>query len=427
MKRKKIFFISILAMLMLVATACGDSSNEAGSNGEEEDITVEFWTMQLEPTFTDYLEDLIDRYEEENPNVTIDWLDVPADDLEQKVLSDVSAGNAPDVVNLNPSFGVSLAELDATTNIDEFVSDEERDQYLEGAWEANQYNDETFGIPWYLDTDVTLSNEEIFEEAGLDIEDPPETYEEAAEYAKTIKEETGKYGYFVSLDLSLPIQHMEMMDVPVTNDDGTAAFNTDEGVEVIEYFTELYEEDLIPAESLSGEQREGTDFYQSEEVAFGTDFFISEIEENAPDVFDKTVPSQAITGDSGKKMMSVQNLVVPEQSEQQEAAIDFALFVTNAENQVEFAKLTPIMPSVEEALDDPYFTDEPEDADATDLVRLTSAEQLPDAELLTPPMDNANDLQTVLRDAFGRAMLGEATPEESLDQAEEEWNDIVNE
>src|SRR5699024_6297153 len=151
-----------------------------------------------------------------------------------------------------------------------------------------------------------LSNEEIFEEAGLDIEDPPETYEEAAEYAKTIKEETGKYGYFVSLDLSLPIQHMEMMDVLVTNDDGTAAFNTDEGVAVIEYFTELHEEDLIHGKRLYREQREGTDFYQSECVSFGTDCCISEIDENAPDVFDKTVPSQAITGDSGKKMMSVQ-------------------------------------------------------------------------------------------------------------------------
>src|SRR5699024_11742482 len=100
--------MSIITMLRLVTTDCGDSSNDAGLNGEEEDITVEFWTMQLEPTFTDYLEDLIDRYEEENTNVMIDWLDVSADDLEQKVLSDVSAGNAPDVVNLNPSFGVSL-------------------------------------------------------------------------------------------------------------------------------------------------------------------------------------------------------------------------------------------------------------------------------------------------------------------------------
>src|SRR5699024_6328742 len=160
---------------MLVATACGDLSNEAESIGEGEDITVEFWTMKLEATFTDYLEDFIDRYEEENSNVTIDGVDVLEDDLEQKVLFDINIGNAPDVVNLNTSFGVSLAELDATTNIDEFVSDEERDQYLEGAWEANQYNDETFGIPWYLDTDVTLSNEEIFEEAGLYIDDPPET------------------------------------------------------------------------------------------------------------------------------------------------------------------------------------------------------------------------------------------------------------
>src|SRR5699024_518468 len=107
--------------------------------------------------------------------------------------------------------------------------------------------------------------------------------------------------------------------------------------------------------------------------------------------------------------------------------IDLTLFVTNAENQVEFAKLTPIMPSGEEALDDPYFTDDPEDADATVLVRLTSAEQLPDAELLTPPLDNANDLQTVVRYAFGRALLGEDSPAASLDQAEEEWNDIVNE
>lgn len=417
----------VSAMFLMIISACSDSTETSGDNEGDEDITIEFWTMQLEPTFTEYLEGLIDEYEEENPNVEIDWLDVPADDLKQKVLSDVSAGNAPDVVNLNPSFGVSLAELDATTNIDDFVTDEERDQYLEGAWEANQYNDQTFGVPWYLDTDVTLNNEDIYDEAGLDIENPPETYEEAAEYAKTIKEETGKYGYFVSLDLSLPIQHMEMMDVPVTNDDGTAAFNTDEGVEVVEYFKELYEDGLIPSESLSGEQREGTDFYQSEEVAFGTDFFISEIEENAPDIFDKTVPSPAITGESGKKMMSVQNLVVPEQSEQQEAAVDFALFVTNAENQVEFAKLTPVMPSIEEALDDPYFTEEPDDADAIDYVRLTSAEQLPDAELLTPPMDNVNDLQTVLRDGFGRAMLGEATPEESLEQAEKEWNEIVEE
>lgn len=425
MKRKSIFFISVLAMLMMVVTACDDSSNEAGSNGGEEDITLEFWTMQLEPTFTDYLEDLIDKYEEENPNVTIDWLDVPASDLEEKVLADVSAGNAPDVVNLNPAFGASLADLGATTNMDELVPDEEKEKYLEGAWEASQLDGETYAIPWYLTTEVNQNNAALYEEAGLDVEDPPETYEEAAEYAKIIKEETGKYGFFPSMDLSLPLKYMAKMDVELMNDDGTAAFNNEKGIEVIELFTELYEEKAIPAEALSGDQDEGADLYQSGEVAIGG-FSIESIKENAPDIYDETVVSGALTGDSGNIDISVLNLVVPEPSEHHEAAVDFALFVTNSENQINFAKETPVLPSIEKALDDPYFTDEPDDADPIEMERIISAEQLDNAELLVPPMENSSDLETVMHDAFARAMLGEQTPEESLDEAEKEWNDIVN-
>src|SRR5699024_10928995 len=110
-----------------------------------------------------------------------------------------------------------LAELDATTDMEEFVEEEDKDKYLEGAWEANQLDGETFGIPWYLDTDVTFNNADIYEEAGLDVEDPPETYKESLEYAKIIKEETGKYGYFPSLDLSLPLHYMEKMDVSLMN------------------------------------------------------------------------------------------------------------------------------------------------------------------------------------------------------------------
>jgi len=423
-KGRHILLMIGFSIFILLLSACGDSSENADGG---ENIELEFWTMQLEPTFTEYLEDLIDAYEEENPNVTIDWLDVPADDLEQKVLSDVSADNAPDVVNLNTSFGASLAELDATTDMEEFVEEEDKDKYLEGAWEANQLDGETFGIPWYLDTDVTFNNPDIYEEAGLDVEDPPETYKESLEYAKIIKEETGKYGYFPSLDLSLPLQYMEKMDVSLMNDDGTAAFNTKDGAEVIELFKEFYEEELIPKEALSGDQREGTEFYEAEEVAFGGDFFIAEVEDNAPDVYDKTIPSTAITGDSGKLTMTVQNLVVPEQSEHQEAAIDFALYVTNADNQVEFSKLSPVLPSIEDALDDPYFTEEPDDADTADQMRIISAEQLTEAEVLVPPMENEGDLQTVMHDAFARAMLGEQSVEDSLDQAEEEWNEIVNE
>jgi len=38
---------------------------------------IVFWTMSLKPTFTDFIQGIIDRYEELNPDVEIVWEDVP--------------------------------------------------------------------------------------------------------------------------------------------------------------------------------------------------------------------------------------------------------------------------------------------------------------------------------------------------------------
>lgn len=429
MKKKLGFLAFLLAMSMVVLAACGndDSGSEKSGDSDGEQITLEFWTMQLQPTFTDYINGIIEDFEAENPNIKIDWLDVPAADLDKKILSAVSTDTAPDVVNLNPTFASQLAELDALVNMEEAVSEDDKALYVKGAWEANQIGDVTFAIPWYLSTSVTLNNKQIFEEAGLDPEKPATTYEEAAEYAKIIKDETGKYGYFPSLDLSLVLQHMVMMGAELTNEDGTeAAFNTPEGLYAFEYFTNLYNEGLIPREALTGDQRATIDMYQAGQVAFfdGSQFIV-QVKENAPEIYENTLPSEAITGKSGKKTMSVQNVVVPKQTKNQEAAVKFALFLTNGENQLEFSKLTPILPSNVESLADPYFTEADDDAEPTDLVRIVSASQLESAELLVPPMNNYTELRQAMYDAISAAMLGEMTPQEALDKAEAEWNEIL--
>ncbi|WP_416147287.1 ABC transporter substrate-binding protein [Salipaludibacillus sp. HK11] len=450
MKKQKIV-TGVLLSSLLALSACGNDNNNAndaadgnnnetanegnntnGNNGNneeasQEEVTLEFWTMQLQPTFTEYIDGLIDVYEEENSHVTINWVDVPASDLEQKLLSDISANNAPDVVNLNPSFGSNLAELDALTILDDEISQEEKDVYLQGAWEANQLGGNTFAFPWYLGTEIAYTNTEVFEEAGLDPDSPPSNYEEAAEYAETVMEETGKYGFFPSFEGTLPMQYLVKMGADLTNEERTeAAFNSAEGIEAVEYFTSLYQDGLIPPESL-GEQREITNLYTSGQLAFGENIFMTEVSENAPDVYEVSEPSEALTGKSGKKNMNVQNLVIPEQSENKEESIKFAQFVTNSENQLEFTKLTAILPSTEATLDDPYFTDLPEDPEAADYERIISAQQLPNAELLVPPMNNFSELQIAIHDAFAKAMLGEATPEEALAEAEaeEEWNELL--
>lgn len=118
MNKKNGFIALLLLAVMMFVAACGnekDGSTEpekdTGKETSGEETTIEFWTMQLQPTFTDYIQGVIDDFEEQNPTIKIDWLDVPAADLDKKILTAVSSKTAPDVVNLNPTLHLVLQVL----------------------------------------------------------------------------------------------------------------------------------------------------------------------------------------------------------------------------------------------------------------------------------------------------------------------------
>lgn len=422
--------------LILVLAACSGSSEDTSAEGDsnddsanetekEESVEIEFWTMQLKPTFTDYIEGVIADFEEENPNITVKWVDVPWGDMEKKILSAVASETAPDVANLNPQFASKLAELDALINMDEAVPEDKKGEYFEGIWKSNSFGGETFGIPWYLSSQVSMYNSDILEKAGLTGEAVPTKYADVVEFSKTIKEETGQYAFFPPIDGSHLLETMVTMGVELTNEDMTkAAFNTAEGKEAFQFFVDMYENELIPREVLTEGHGKAVDMYQAGQLAVlatGPQF-LNTVQENAPDIYDATGVAPIITGETGLMNVAAMNLVVPKKTEHKDAAVQFSLFMTNAENQVEFDKIVPILPSIETALDDPYFNDLPEDPSPEDEARIISAEQLKDSEVLVPPMKNYTDLQKAMTDALQAAMLGEKSIDDALAEAEQKWN-----
>ncbi|MFN7251905.1 MAG: ABC transporter substrate-binding protein [Anaerobacillus sp.] len=445
LKTKKFLLACVVMMLMVFAAAC--SSNDANTEKEPEQnnteepaktdevaetkdpIEIEFWTMQLSPTFDDYINGVIADFEAQNDHIKVKWVDVPWGDMETKILASVASKTAPDVANLNPQFASKLAELDALVNMDEMVPADIRAQYFEGVWNSNKFDGKTFGIPWYLSSQVTMYNTAIFEEAGLDTEKPPLTFEELAEVAKTIKEKTGKFAFFPALDGSHFLETLVMKGVDLTNADQTqAAFNSPEGIAAFQYYVDLYTNGLIPREVLTEGHGKAVDMYQAGQIAIlaSGPQFLNIVAENAPDILEATKTSTQITGKTNKKNTAAMNLVVPKQSEHQEAAVLFSIFITNAENQVTFDKIVPILPSIETALDDPFFNELPADPTPIDKARLVSASQLRDSEVLIPPMANFEELRTAMNEALHGAMLGQLTAEEAVKQAEEKWNNILS-
>ena len=408
----------VAATVLIAVAGCG---GETSTSGKQE---VEFWTMQLQPKFTDYFDQLIAEFETTNPDIDVVWVDVPWADMQSKILTAVSAGTAPDVVNLNPDFASQLASRNAWLSLNDRLTPEQQAVYLPKIWQATSLNGDSFGFPWYLTTRVTLFNTELLDQAGLS--QPPSTYAELADAAKQIKEKTGKYAFFISFvpeDAADVLQSFIQMGVPLVDADGNAAFNTPEGKAVFQYWTDLYQQDLLPREVLTQGHRRAIELYQAGETAFlasGAEA-LDNIANNAPDIAAATQAAPQITGDTGKKNVAAMNLVVPQSTDAPEAAIKFALYITNNDNQISFAQAANVLPSTAAAVDS-TLTEPPADATPIEVARTVSASQLADAEVLIPALEDVKTLQKTLYDNLQAAMLGEKTVDAAVADAADEWN-----
>ncbi|MGP1375338.1 MAG: ABC transporter substrate-binding protein [Almyronema sp.] len=418
--------LAVLGLLLGWLISCSSSpSEQTTSSNPSNRAEVEFWTMQLQPEFTDYFNELIADFEAENPEISIRWVDVPWADMQRKILTAVSAGTAPDVVNLNPDFASQLASKNAWLPLDDRIAAADRQKYLPKIWQASTLEDASFGIPWYLTTRITLYNQALFEQAG--IRQPPSTYTELAEVARAIKESTGKYAFFVTFvpeDAADVLQSFIQMGVPLVDEQGQAAFDTPEGRAVFQYWSDLYQQGLLPREVLTQGHRRGIELYQAGETAIlaaGGEFLTS-IATNAPDIAEVTASAPQITGASGKQNVAVMNLVIPRATDQPEAALAFALYVTNDANQLAFAKAANVLPSTVAALKDSYFTELPTEATAVDQAKVVSASQMERAEVLIPAMADIKTLQKIIYNNLQAAMLEQKSVDQAVTDAANEWN-----
>ncbi|AFZ26435.1 carbohydrate ABC transporter substrate-binding protein, CUT1 family [Cylindrospermum stagnale PCC 7417] len=424
-KFKQLTVFVLLGLFTSWIVSCSTGNVGTGAKQASEAATIEFWTMQLQPQFTNYFQSLITKFESQNPSIKINWVDVPWAAMENKILTAVSAKTPPDVVNLNPDFASQLAGRNAWLDLDAKVSKVVRSSYLPNIWKASTLNGKSFGIPWYLTTRLTIYNTDLLKQAG--ISKPPATYAELAKVAQQIKDQTKKYAFFVTFvpqDSGEVLESFVQMGVTLVDTEGKAAFNSPQGKAAFQYWVDLYKKGLLPKESLTQGHRHAIDLYQAGETALlasGPEF-LKTIANNAPKIAQASAIAPQLTGDTGKKNVAVMNIVIPRDTKKPDAAVKFALFVTNDENQLAFAKAANVLPSTIKALGDSYFKDVAANATTVEKARVTSAKQLQQAEILTPTLKDSKKLQKSIYENLQAAMLGEKTVDKAVEDAAQQWN-----
>jgi putative chitobiose transport system substrate-binding protein len=430
-RRRLLRLLALSLLLSLASTGCAPARRDGGGSGAgTAQRELSLWTLDLAPRFNPYMRSVIAAWERRNPGVKVRWTDVPWSSVERKLLASVYARTAPDVVNLNQVFAANLASKGGLLNLDGRLPAGAEPSFLPGIWAAGRQDGIQFAIPWYLTARVTMANRDLLQRAGYTA--PPRRWQEVPAYAEAVKRRTGRYALFVTVvpdDSAELLESMVQMGVTLLDDRRRAAFDSPAGRRAFAFWSDLYRRGLLPREVVSQGYRRAIELYQAGElaqVASGPDF-LRNLQTNAPGIAASTGSWPPLTGPDGVANVAAMNLVVPKQTRLPREAIDFALFLSNASNQLAFAEEARVLPSSRQALIQlegrlrGALSADPQQR-LVEEARILSARTLADARVLVPATPGLKRLQSIIYTQLQRAMLGEIDSDAALRQAAVEWN-----
>jgi multiple sugar transport system substrate-binding protein len=329
------------AVAVVLTTVSLGACSAASDDGP---VTISFWhAFNADSSEVTVLEDtLIPAFEEAHPDITVEQVAVPYDELHQKLITAVAGGTLPDVVRADIIWVPELADLGVAAPLEELMSDfdEIAGSVYPGALATAEWDGQHYGLPLSTNTRVYLSNPDTYAEAGLAV---PQTQDEVADVAAAFAAD-GVYA-FADNDLSgwniLPWIWSAGGDL-LSPDLSTAEgyINGPESLAAIQLLYELYSEGGIPPILVQGGQ-DGTE----DGLASGS--YASEM--NGPWAYpiiagsfpDVTLAASQVPSGAGGSVSVVggEDVVVAAASEHKDAAAEWVRYLLSPEAQRALAEV----------------------------------------------------------------------------------------
>ncbi len=190
MRKYLIIAISLLPLL----SAC--SGNNDVITTFDEQVTVQLW-YALNDTNEQYFNDIIDQFNSENENITIEATNKKnAEDLHNDLVSAQTENQLPTLVCAYPSEIYEYIENDQIATFNDFDKNDELGLNLNNFTNAyiSELTDKegnVYAIPFSKSTEVLYYNQDVIEQLDLSM---PQTLDDALKISEDIYKQTGMAG-----------------------------------------------------------------------------------------------------------------------------------------------------------------------------------------------------------------------------------------
>lgn len=423
----------VLAAVALLVGSCSFSP-AAG----EPRTRIEFWTLALSPRFDDFILGLVEKFEQQNPDIDVVWVDVPYDQMQRKFTAACAAKRAPDLVNLSDGNYARFVAMGGLADISGYLPGDANAVYLPGSLVLCRMKGGLYALPWYLSTPVAYLNRRLLAEAGWEPSRVGQTWDRVLAQASEFRPGPGKFLFtpLLGQESELPLRMIEAGLRPLrAKADGTGieANLTDPAVVgFVSGWVQAYRSGALPRVSATHGHASAIELYQNGRTALlvTSPNMLERVRDASPEVFEATHVVPAIHTRDQPFTIATMLLAVTSQSRHPREAARLAWFVTSPENQLAFCRLVSILPSTAATLDDPLFAaPDPESrqtaAGKVAYARHLSAQSLRNARTFVPPLPAWPELTAAFSEGIKAALLDGRDVAQTLAKMEREWNQIL--
>lgn len=242
--KNKFFILTSLLILVLGMVSIGAAS--------QEDVELTFWHHEAPSHRVKAFQEVINKFNEAHPNITVKQQVVSWGDAYEKTISAIKSGTTPDFQFDLPDLNLTAYQANGIIPVDDVVASiDEKYNYIDTNLGPYKHHGHYWGAPvWTMDMILLYRPSMLKEYVGTT--KPPETWDEMLEYAEKLtvdKDGDGKidiHGVGLTASKTLLTQEqlwsvMTTFGARIYDEDGNVNFNNPEVVKALETYKELFE------------------------------------------------------------------------------------------------------------------------------------------------------------------------------------------
>ncbi len=203
---KKVIYV-LLVVLSCITTLFASGQKE-GSESSKVVLKVANYAL-LESGYEQFWKDVETNFESKNPNIDIEWVSAPYGEIMNQVINMAGGGDKVDCIFSEIDWIPGFEDAGLAAPIEDILPQSFINDLYPDVMKAFEIDGSAYGVPLYISPYVLYYNKTLFEQAGLDPNTPPKTYDQMLMMAKKLsklKDSNGNKVYaFGQTTASVPV------------------------------------------------------------------------------------------------------------------------------------------------------------------------------------------------------------------------------